>query len=240
MVRNIFRDVTPASKEPQVTTIAENRNIKIQRVVASGQSSKAGLFCPQEDNDLLVLLQGNLILDYENGRRVNMAAGDYIFTAPKENNRVAETSHEEETIWIKFSFHGQTSKGLFPSPDLKKIKEKLKRNVFSNTAMIESLIESKEVRIERVVSIGQHSAGGSCEQPFSEFVYVMKGQTVLEVGEEKASMGPGDYLNISPEVPNRVAWTAEGAETIWLGVYYNGEAGKGSYPFQTGYTKDAK
>lgn len=233
MVQNIFSGAR-ASDKSQVDVLLENRNIKVQRVIAAGQASAT--FCPQEDFDTLILVKGELTLEYEGERgKVTLAEGDYIETAPKQNNRVAHAS--KDAVWVKVSYHGERGKGAFPSPDLKKLKEDMKRNVFRNTAMIESVAETKNVRLERVVNLGKDSltAAGDCTQPFTEWLVLLKGETTLEVGGEKQQLKTGDHITIAPNVKNRVASVAKDQETIWLAVYFEGEAGRAKYPYNTGY-----
>lgn len=234
VVHNIFN--YPKSDKVLVDAVFENSTIKLQRVVAHGQASSPGASCPQTDNDFLVLLKGELTLDYETEKEnVSLVPGGYLITTPNQNNRVESTSKQEATVWLKASFYGSICKGSFPSPDLKAIKESMRHSVFSNTAMIESLVETKDVRIERVASHGQRSSGGDCEHPTAgEFVILLKGQAVLEVRQEKISMKTGDYIFIPPNTKNRVESTSRDEETVWLAVYYPGES-KGEYPFQTGY-----
>lgn len=243
MVQNIFRDVKTADKpklsdktKAEVSLLLENRNIQILRVAGLGLASDAGTFCAQQDHEIVFMLKGELTLEYEGERgKVKLSEGDYIHSAPKQNNRVAASS--KDAMWVKVSYHGDVEKGAFPSPDLKKLKDQMKRNVFRNTAMIESLSETKSVRLERVVSLGAESltASGDCEQSVTEWLILLKGQTTLEVGGEKHQLRAGDFTTIAPKVKNRVASVSKDEETIWLAVYFEGEPGKAKYPYSTGY-----
>lgn len=225
------------SEEVQVEAILNNNVIKLERIVARGQASKAGLFCPQTDNDFLIQLKGDLQLEYQGQKKlVNLVPGEYKITTPNENNRIQSTSKGVDSVWLKASFYGSICQGSFKSPDLRAIKEQMANNVFDNTALIESLIETKDVRIERVASRGQASkAGASCPQDFNEFLVVLEGSTVLEVGDQKYKMGAGDYIIIPPKTQNRVAATTDTEETVWLAIYYPNDEKGGRYPFSTGY-----
>lgn len=87
----------------------------------------------------------------------------------------------------------------------------------------DTLVESENVMIERIVSHGHTSpASGWYDQPRHEWVVVVKGKGVVgfENGDE-VTLGPGDYLAIPAHRRHRVAWTDPNQDTIWLAVHYD-------------------
>ncbi len=85
------------------------------------------------------------------------------------------------------------------------------------------LLQSGGVRIERIVSKGQHSAPGFWyDQSESEWVLLVKGDAVLrfEQGDQIVHLTPGMYLNIAAHERHRVESTAADQETVWLAVFY--------------------
>ncbi|NNL06685.1 MAG: cupin domain-containing protein [Gammaproteobacteria bacterium] len=88
--------------------------------------------------------------------------------------------------------------------------------------LFETLVESSEVRIERIVSRGHTSPqSGWYDQPQNEWVIVLKGQAVLAFEQgEAVTLKAGDFLTIPAHRRHRVEWTAPGIETIWLAVHY--------------------
>ncbi len=92
--------------------------------------------------------------------------------------------------------------------------------------LTETLEETKNVRIERIVSHGHASPKGFWyDQDENEWVIVLKGQAKLrlEGKNEPMEMGPGDYLNIPAHQRHRVEWTTPDEPTIWLAVFYDEE-----------------
>jgi cupin 2 domain-containing protein len=90
--------------------------------------------------------------------------------------------------------------------------------------LIEALLETPAVRIERIVSHGQASpAGFWYDQEQGEWVVVLKGRAkLLFEGEEEAKeMGPGDHVNIPAHRRHRVEWTTSDEPTVWLAVFYS-------------------
>jgi cupin 2 domain-containing protein len=86
-----------------------------------------------------------------------------------------------------------------------------------------TLLQAPGVRIERIVSRGQHSPDGFWyDQPTNEWVLVLQGAAKVEFEDETLEMGPGDFIDIPAHRKHRVAWTTPDEHTIWLAVHYGG------------------
>lgn len=87
----------------------------------------------------------------------------------------------------------------------------------------ETLVESSDIRIERIVSKG-HASGEAFwyDQAWDEWVLLLKGGAGvhLEGRDQTLTLAPGDWLRIPAHVKHRVAWTAAGVETVWLAVHF--------------------
>jgi cupin 2 domain-containing protein len=91
------------------------------------------------------------------------------------------------------------------------------------TEIVESLVASGNVRIERIVSKGQHSPPGFWyDQAENEWVLLVKGEAKLrfEAGNEIIHLTAGMHVNITAHQKHRVEWSSEHEETIWLAVFY--------------------
>jgi cupin 2 domain-containing protein len=91
--------------------------------------------------------------------------------------------------------------------------------------LIEPLLSTGKVRIERIVTHGHASPGDFWyDQPEHEWVLLVQGAARLEVSEgtelRKIEMRAGDYLHIPAHQRHRVAWTPPEEATIWLAVFY--------------------
>ena len=89
--------------------------------------------------------------------------------------------------------------------------------------MVENLVVSKDVRIERIVSKGHQSPSDFWyDQAENEWVLLVKGETKLrfETNNEVVHLTAGMHVNISAHQKHRVEWTRENEETIWLAVFY--------------------
>jgi len=103
-------------------------------------------------------------------------------------------------------------------------------NIFNNipadfkSELIETIIETKAVRIERIVSMGHSSPPGFWyDQDRNEFVILLKGSAGLmfEGSDRIMIMQTGEYINIPAHQRHRVEWTAPDKHTVWLAIFYD-------------------
>jgi len=89
--------------------------------------------------------------------------------------------------------------------------------------LIETLSESKDVKVERIVSQGQKTESNTWyNQDKNEFILLVQGEAKLEFEEkeENIHLKPGDYLVIPAHKKHRVEWTPSKEDTVWLTVHY--------------------
>ncbi len=76
-------------------------NVKIERIVSSGQASSAGFWYDQEKNEFVLVVKGSAGLKIENRDDIAiLRAGDYLNIAPHVKHRVEWTDPAGETIWL--------------------------------------------------------------------------------------------------------------------------------------------
>ena len=79
------------------------------------------------------------------------------------------------------------------------------------------------LKIERIISQGQASAPEFWyDQPWNEWVIVLKGSATLQFADEPATraLGEGDYVFIPARKRHRVEWTDPLQPTIWLAIHF--------------------
>jgi cupin 2 domain-containing protein len=105
-----------------------------------------------------------------------------------------------------------------------------KKNLFADIPdelkdeLVETMLQSSNFRIERIVSQGHSSPEGFWyDQPDNELVMLLKGSATLrfENQPQPIKMKPGDYIHIEKHVRHRVEWTDSEQDTIWVAVHYN-------------------
>ena len=86
--------------------------------------------------------------------------------------------------------------------------------------LIETLVQAKHVRIERIVSEGHASPPDFWyDQKESEFVLLVQGAARLRFEDEVIEMKSGDFINFSAHKKHRVESTTPDENTVWLAVF---------------------
>ena len=94
---NIF-NLPPLPLPEELTTIlAENSDVRIERIISTGQTSQ---WYDQAQTEFVVLLEGNAAIEFEGGRSVALARGDTLLIKPHERHRVSFTSSEPPCVWL--------------------------------------------------------------------------------------------------------------------------------------------
>ncbi|MEI8378904.1 MAG: cupin domain-containing protein [Planctomycetota bacterium] len=89
------------------------------------------------------------------------------------------------------------------------------------TEIFSTLLDSANVRLERIVSQGHASPEGFWyDQNEHEWVIVLKGAARLRFEDDVIELKPGDFVNIPAHRRHRVEWTTPVEPTIWLAVFY--------------------
>ena len=100
MKHNIFEN-TPINLENEFfQTLLQNKNITIEKIVSKGHTSPKSGWYDQEQNEWVILLEGEAVLSFETKEDIRLKKGDFINIAAHEKHKVSWTSLEYETIWL--------------------------------------------------------------------------------------------------------------------------------------------
>jgi cupin 2 domain-containing protein len=94
----------------------------------------------------------------------------------------------------------------------------------STSEVFEPLLETSDLRLERIVSTGQCTPPGQwLIQDWDEWVVLITGAARLSIEGEPAprSLQPGDWLIIPARLPHRVEWTSQNPPAVWLALHYH-------------------
>ncbi|GBF79161.1 cupin domain-containing protein [Aphanothece sacrum] len=103
-MKNIFNFPPFLNDQELFETIISNQNIKIERIISTGQTTPQDTWYDQEQDEWVILLQGEAILSYENGSQLNLKAGDYLLIQSHQKHRIDYTSNNPPCIWL--AIHG--------------------------------------------------------------------------------------------------------------------------------------
>ena len=83
--------------EELTTVLAENGNVRIERIISTGQATD---WYDQTETEFVVLLEGNAVIEFENKKSVALSKGDTLLIQPHERHRVSHTSSEPPCVWL--------------------------------------------------------------------------------------------------------------------------------------------
>ncbi len=104
-MNNIFNTPEKLPKEEVFETLISNKNILIERIISSGQSTPVDQWYDQEKDEWVILLQGEATLRYENDTRIFLKTGDYLLIPAHQKHRVEYTSNNPPCIWLAVHFN---------------------------------------------------------------------------------------------------------------------------------------
>lgn len=101
-MKNIY-DITDVlvkgTKEEYFEILEKNDNLKIERIVSTGQISNE--WYDQDSDELVFLLQGEASIQFEdNSEQLNLKSGDYFKIKAHKKHKVIFTSQEPPCIWL--------------------------------------------------------------------------------------------------------------------------------------------
>ena len=96
---NIFDIPNVPMTEELTEILTQSKNVRIERVVSTGQVSPNGFWYDQGENEFVLLVQGEAVIGYENDQ-IKLMAGDTLFIPAHQKHNVQYTSTEPACIWV--------------------------------------------------------------------------------------------------------------------------------------------
>lgn len=84
-------------EEELISILAEDKAVRIERIVSTGQTSG---WYDQEEWEFVTLLQGRAELTWADGSTTALSAGDTLTIPPNRRHRVSYTSTQRPCIWL--------------------------------------------------------------------------------------------------------------------------------------------
>jgi cupin 2 domain-containing protein len=92
-------DLPPLPLPEELTTVlADSGSVRIERIISTGQVSID--WYDQSETEFVALLEGNTVVEFDDGRRVDLSRGDTLLIKPHERHRVSYTSSEPPCVWL--------------------------------------------------------------------------------------------------------------------------------------------
>ncbi|UTJ06488.1 cupin domain-containing protein [Arcobacter roscoffensis] len=100
---SILNDIDLNSKEEIFSDLLKNKNVRIERIVSTGQTSPKDFWYDQDENEFVLLLEGEAILEFKEEdkvKEVKLNKNDYIDIKAHVKHRVKYTDTNNPTIWL--------------------------------------------------------------------------------------------------------------------------------------------
>jgi cupin 2 domain-containing protein len=108
---NLFSDLPNQLPEELVTVLAENKHIRIERIVSTGHVSPEGFWYDQDEHEWVVVLRGAARLRVDgDGDSLEMKPGDFINIPARKRHRVEWTDPDEPTVWLAIHYGEEIAK----------------------------------------------------------------------------------------------------------------------------------
>lgn len=97
---NVFTDLPKTLPNEVLTDLLTGEHIRIERILSQGHCSAENDWYDQEENEWVILVQGDAVLEYEDGTHIKMTAGDYQNIPAHVKHRVLWTHPDKVSIWL--------------------------------------------------------------------------------------------------------------------------------------------
>ena len=95
---NLLRPLPVPGPEEAFETLANLPGTRIERIVSHGHASPEGFWYDQPQAEWVMVVQGEAVLAFDDGRQHPMRAGDWLTIPAHCRHRVASTG--PATVWL--------------------------------------------------------------------------------------------------------------------------------------------
>ena len=86
-------------QQEQIDALWTAKGARVERIVSIGHTSPDGFWYDQSEDEWLVLLQGEAVLQFEEGEK-RLQAGEILLIPAHQKHRVAFTTADPPCIWL--------------------------------------------------------------------------------------------------------------------------------------------
>ena len=96
---NIYDFLEDTNKEV-VDILNKGKNVRIERIVSTGQVSKEGFYYDQDEHEWILLLEGYAKIGFLDGKVISLSKGDTLFIPAHVKHNILFTSKNPCCIWL--------------------------------------------------------------------------------------------------------------------------------------------
>ncbi len=106
-IQNLFAGYPLVSNEEIADVLAQNSQVRIERIVSYGQASPPDFWYDQDQNEWVIVLSGNAELQlFDVEQSLKLSPGDHVLIPAHRKHRVTSTDQNVPTIWLAV-FYGE-------------------------------------------------------------------------------------------------------------------------------------
>ena len=99
-ISNIFAAIPEQLNKEAFETLVQKGDFKIERIVSKGHVSPESDGYDQDQDEWVIVVQGQATVAFEDGRETHLNIGDFINIPAHSKHKVSWTTPTIETIWL--------------------------------------------------------------------------------------------------------------------------------------------
>ncbi len=103
-LQNIFEKLPDNFDDEYFETLIETGNLKLERIISDGHSTKENYWYDHDKNEFVMLLKGSAVILFDNGEEILMKPGDHLIIPAHKKHRVEKTADDEKTFWLALHY----------------------------------------------------------------------------------------------------------------------------------------
>ena len=104
---NLLHPLPEKLTEEAFTELLRHDAVRIERIVSNGHASPDGFWYDQDENEWVLLLEGEAGIEFADGERVHLTRGDTLNLPAHTRHRVTYTSRP--AIWLAVFYRHRPS-----------------------------------------------------------------------------------------------------------------------------------
>jgi len=97
---NIRNNLPSDFSEESYSHLMRTPNVRVERIVSKGHRSPETGWYDQDENEWVMVVEGEGKLQFENGDEVHLTKGDYVNIPANTKHKVTWTDPDVVTIWL--------------------------------------------------------------------------------------------------------------------------------------------
>ena len=103
-MNNIFETIPDNIETEVFEELIKSDNVRIERIISKGHKSPASGWYDQDNNEWILVVQGEAMILFADESSVKMKAGDYLNIKAHKKHKVEWTDPNIETIWLAIHY----------------------------------------------------------------------------------------------------------------------------------------